>query len=55
MGVVFDEVVTTIEAPTPAAEGSEETAAPEMESGIESQFEQLMAEKQRKVKRLLAE
>lgn len=55
MGVVFDEVVTTIEAPTPVSGENEETEAPETDNDIASQFEQQMAEKQRRAKRLLAE
>lgn len=55
MGVVFDEVVTTIEAPTSASTENAEAEAPETENDIASQFEQQMAEKQRRAKRLFAE
>lgn len=55
MGVVFDEVVTTIEAPTSASGENEEIEATETENDISSQFEQQMAEKQRRAKRLHAE
>ena len=55
MGVVFDEVVTTIEAPTPDSGDNEETNTPEAENNISNEFEQQMAEKQRRAKRLHAE
>lgn len=55
MAVIFDEVVTTIDAPATEA-SEEETAVPVDREEIHAgQFEKIMAEKQRRAKRLYAE
>lgn len=55
MGVVFDEVMTTIEAPPTGSVEDEESENSEPVNDLASQFEQLMAERQRRAKRLQPE